>query len=79
MIGVPGNLRGIVLIAALLMAIQAVGAIAANVFPDDVLLAARLEGCGGQSLATAIVSSVLVLLLGASFILALDSRPGPRA
>ena len=73
------RLRGIVLIATLLTAIQAVGAIAANVFPDDMLVAARIEGCGGQSLAAAIVSSVLAILLGVSFVIALDRQPGPRA
>ena len=73
------RLRGIVLIATLLTAIQAVGAIAANVFPDDMLVAARIEGCGGQSLSAAIVSSVLAILLGVSFVIALDRQPGPRA
>jgi hypothetical protein len=73
------RLRGIVLVATLLTAIQAVRAIAANVFPDDVLAAARIEGCGGQSLAAAMVSSALALLLGVSFVIALDRPSGPRA
>jgi hypothetical protein len=73
------RLRGIVLIATLLTAIQAVGAIAANVFPDDMLVAARLEGCGGESLAAAVVSSALAFLLGVSFVISLEGRSGPQA
>ena len=73
------RLRGIALIATLVTAVQAVTAIGANVFPDDLLLAARLEGCGAASLAAAIVSSALALLLAASFVLAPDAKSGPRA
>jgi hypothetical protein len=73
------RLRGIALIATLLTAIQAVGAIAANVFPDDTLVTARFEGCGGQSLAAAIVSSSLALLLGVSFVMAVGRQSGPNA
>ena len=69
------RLRGIALIATLVTAVQAVGAIGANVFPDDLLLAARIEGCGGQSLAAAIVSSALAILLAMSFVIALDRQP----
>jgi len=66
------RLRGMALIAALVTAIQAVSAIGANVFPDDLLLAARSEGCGGSFLATAIVSSALALMLGTAFVVAPD-------
>ncbi|KAB0268399.1 hypothetical protein [Microvirga brassicacearum] len=73
----PG-LRGIALIAGLVTAVQAVTAIGANVFPDAALIAARIEGCGGASIATAIVSSALAILLAISFVVAVDGTPRPR-
>jgi hypothetical protein len=69
------RLRGMALIAALLTAVQAVSAIGANVFPDDALLAARIEGCGSASLSTAIVSSALALMLAAAFVVAPERAP----
>ena len=72
------RLRGMAFIACLLAAIQAVSAIELNVFPDRALVAARLEGCGEASVAAAIVSSVLALLLAGAFVAALDGRPGSR-
>jgi hypothetical protein len=61
------RLRGMALIAGLVTAVHAVTAIGDIVFPDHLLLAAREEGCGSASMTTAIVSSLLAMLLLAAF------------
>jgi hypothetical protein len=66
------RLRGMALIAGLVAAVRAVTAIGQNVFPDQLLLSARIEGCGGASLATAIASSVVAVLLLFVFLRAPD-------
>lgn len=73
------RLRGIMLIAGLVATARAATAIGLNVLPDNTVELARLEGCGGIYVASAITSSFLALILLGAFLLARTDNPGPHA
>lgn len=72
------RLRGIALIAGLVATVQGVRAIGVNVMPDHLTALARAEGCGNASISTAIVASLLALILLAAAVIAQPSSPDPH-
>ncbi|WP_210496155.1 hypothetical protein [Microvirga antarctica] len=73
------RLRGMALIAGLVAAVKAVTALGDNVFPDRLMLSARLEGCGEASIAGAVVAAFLAALLLGAFLWATDSTAREQA